>query len=180
MRDMGVSPRRAATADVTRRKRTPAGRCSAPCSPRFSWTTPSVITSVDEKSSNLARLAALAGATLNDDHAEATFQVHGKTAIAGALSGDQASGLQLLGSGAGCEPQQRADRRSPPVAQRRTGTHRRDALNRRADDEPFLSAAGAAIVEFELGPGTDHITDVGNLGRLHHTGRRELDALADV
>jgi len=51
---------------------------------------------------------------------------------------------------------------------------------RRVLDEPFLSAAGAAIVEFELGSRADRVADVDHLGRLDHTGRRELDALADA
>lgn len=51
---------------------------------------------------------------------------------------------------------------------------------RHGRDEPFPSAAGAAIVEFELGPGADHIADMGHLGCLDHMRRREFDALADI
>src|SRR5215471_2040282 len=49
-----------------------------------------------------------------------------------------------------------------------------------AFDESFRSAAGAAIIEFERGPGTYHVADVGHLGCLDHAGQGELDALADI
>src|ERR1700722_935988 len=45
----------------------------------------------------------------------------------------------------------------------------------------FLSrAAGATIVELQLGPGADRVADVGHRGCLDHADRGELDALVNV
>ena len=59
---------------------------------------------------------------------------------------------------------------SPAAEGRRTGRILAAAEQRHSPYEGFLSASGAAIVEFELGPGTYHMTDVGHLGRLDQTG----------
>jgi len=43
-----------------------------------------------------------------------------------------------------------------------------------------IGSPGAAIVEFQLGPGADLVTDMRHLGRFHHADRGELDALVGV